>query len=234
MKSKQKTPRTRSSSLPVRRRILIVDDHPITRYGLTQLLNHEPDLIVCGEADSAQRAFSAIKPPLPDVVVADLGMPGKSVIELLKDLRALYPDLPVLILSTHDESIYAERLVRAGARGYIMKSEGGANLLKAIRQVLQGQPYLSPALAAKAFETFGRGRVQAADSMLSQLTDREFEVFQLLGEGKTNREVAEQLSLSPKTVEVHRLSLFRKLHLKSAAQLIRYAVAYQQGSIQPR
>ena len=214
-----------------RRRVFIVDDHPITRYGLTQLLNGEPDLCVCGESAEAQQALAAIKPPLPDLVVADVAMPGKSVIEFLKDLRAFHPGVPVLILSTHEESIYAERLIRAGARGYIMKSEGGANLLKAIRLVLQGQPYLSAAMSAHMFEALGGRRAAMGEATLGKLTDREFEVFQLLGEGKTNREVAKQLCLSPKTVETHRLNLCRKLNCKTPPQLIRYAVEYERGGI---
>ena len=128
--------------VPTRRRVFIVDDHPITRYGLSQLLQGEPDLAVWGEAGDATEAFAALKPPLPELVLADLAMPGRSVVEFIKDLRALHPELPVLILSTHDETVYAERVVRAGAWGYVMKSEGGKNLLKTIRQVLQGQPYL--------------------------------------------------------------------------------------------
>ncbi len=214
-----------------RRRIFIVDDHPITRYGLSQLLNHEPDLAVCGEAADARQALSAIRPPLPDLVVADVAMPGQSVIEFLKDLKVLHPQVPVLILSTYDESIYAERMVRAGAHGYIMKSEGGASLLQAIRQVLQGQPYLSPAMTIRMVETLGGRRDGIVPSPLGKLTDREFEILQCLGQGKTNRQVAKQLCVSPKTVEAHRLSLYRKLNLRTVGQLIRYAVQLERQSV---
>ncbi len=211
-----------------RRRVFLVDDHPITRYGLAQLIGREPDLTVCGEASTAQEAFSSMHPPLPDLVVADVAMAGKSVIEFLKDLRAVHPGVPVLILSMHDEMVYAERLIRAGARGYIMKSEGGASLLKAIRQVLEGRPYLSEGLSAQLFETLAGRTLHAGTSVLGRLTDREFEIFHLLGHGKTNREMARQLCISPKTVEVHRLSLCSKLRLKTPAQLIRYAVQWHE------
>ena len=231
-KSSSSPPNSKSGAC--RRRIFIVDDHPITRYGLAQMLNQEPDLVICGEAETAQQAFTALKPPLPHLVVADVAMPGQSIIEFLKNLKAQYRDLPVLILSTHDESIYAERLMRAGARGYIMKSEGGANLLKAIRQVLQGQPYLSVAMSTKVLEAFGGRSARVAESVLGKLTDREFEVFQLLGEGKTNREVARQLCISPKTVEAHRLNLSQKLKIKTPAQLIRFAVEHKQDEFLPR
>ena len=222
----------RPDSTPSRgRRIFIVDDHPITRYGLSQLLNHEPDLVVCGEAADARQALSAIRPPLPDLVVADVAMPGQSVIELLKDLKTLHPEMPVLILSTYDETIYAERMVRAGAHGYIMKSAGGAHLLQAIRQVLHGQPFLSPAMTTRMFESLGGRRERAEISPLARLTDREFEILQCLGQGRTNRQVAKQLCVSPKTVEAHRLSLYRKLNLKTLGQLIRYAVQLERESV---
>lgn len=214
-----------------RRRIFIVDDHPITRYGLTQLFRQEPDLMVCGEAEDARQALSALRPPLPDLVLADVAMPGQSVIEFLKDLRTLHPELPVLILSTYDENIYAERMVRAGAHGYIMKSEGGNKLLQAVRQVLRGQPYLSPAMTTRLFETLGGRRPAAVASPLAKLTDREFEILQCLGQGKTNRQVARQLCVSPKTVEAHRLSLYRKLNLRTVGQLIRYAVQMERESL---
>jgi DNA-binding NarL/FixJ family response regulator len=218
-----------------RRRIFIVDDHPITRMGLVQLLNGEPDLVACGEAAEARQALAAFQLPLPDLVVADVAMPGQSVIEFLKDVKKLHPELPVLILSTHDETIYARRLVRAGARGYIMKSEGGASLLQAIRQVLEGRPYLSSAMTKRAFEAFGGGpSPRTEQSVLSQLTDREFEVLQCLGQGKSNREVGRQLCISPKTVETHRLNLCRKLNLKTAGQLIRYALQCEQNGVRMR
>ncbi len=140
------------SPASTRRRIFVLDDHPIMRYGLKQLLNREPDLMVSGEAGEAEEALATLEPPLPDLVLADVGLPGKSVEEFLEELRARHPAVPVLILSTHDETLHAERLMRAGARGYIMKSEGGAHLLKAIRQVMKGETYLSRAMMTKLSE----------------------------------------------------------------------------------
>lgn len=214
------------------RGILIVEDHPVTRMGLSQLIRGESDLRVLGEAGTADAALACLAkmpPPLPDLVVADISMPGKNVIEFIKDLHVLHPRVSVLILSMHDESVYAERLLRAGARGYVMKSEGGDVLLKAIRQVLKGEPYLSRAMSAQVIDALGGHHREADDVSLGSLTDREFEVFELLGDGKTNREVAKQLSISPKTVEAHRVNLSRKLQLGTSAQLIRRAVLYSQG-----
>jgi DNA-binding NarL/FixJ family response regulator len=225
---RQQAPASGPAPTPARRRIFIVDDHPIMRYGLTQLLSHEPDLAVCGEAEEARQALSRIKAPLPELVVADVGMPGQSVVEFIKDLKALHPGLPVLVLSTYDETIYAERMVRAGARGYIMKSEGGTLLLKAIRQVLAGQPYLSPAMTARVFDSFGGRRERPGAAAPAKLSDREFEILQYLGQGKSNRQVAKELCLSPKTVEAHRLNLYRKLNFKTPGQLVRYAVQLEQ------
>jgi len=217
-----------------RRRVFIIDDHPIVRVGLRQLIEHEPDLTVCGEADAVQPALAALRAPLPDLILADVAMPGRSILDFLKDLRTMHPTLPVLVLSTHDEGTYAERLIRAGARGYIMKSEGGARLLEAIRRVLGGEPYLSTAMSTRLFEAFGHRRSLTNGVTMSDLTDREFEVLQLLGDGKTSREVAVQLGVSPKTVEAHRLNLGRKLGAKTAAQLMRLAVLYRQHGTIPR
>jgi DNA-binding NarL/FixJ family response regulator len=219
----------------LRRGIFIVEDHPVTRMGLSHLIRGEPDLRVVGEAgtaDAALAAIAGIRSPWPDLVVADISMPGKNVIEFIKDLHALHPEVAVLIFSMHDESVYAERMVRAGARGYIMKSEGGGALLQAIRQVLRGEPYLSRAMSAQVIEALGGHHRAEDDVSLGSLTDREFEVFELLGEGKTNREVAKQLSISPKTVEAHRMNLSRKLQFGTAAQLMRRAVLYSQAKSQ--
>jgi len=217
-----------------RRRIFIIDDHPIVRFGLRRMIEHEPDLTVCGEAEAVQPALSALRDPLPDLVLADVGMPGRSILDFLKDLRAMHPTVPVLVLSMHDEATYAERMIRAGARGYIMKSEGGSRLLEAIRRVLDGEPYLSTAMSARLFEAFGQRRSLANGATMTDLTDREFEVLQLLGDGKTSREVATQLGVSPKTIEAHRLNLGRKLGARTAAQLMRLAVLYRQNGTIPR
>lgn len=217
----------------LKRSILVVDDHPMMRQGLAQLINHEPDLTVCCEADTAERALEIIAETKPDLVLADVTLPGKSGLELIKDLRALEPGLPVLVISMHDESVYAERVLRAGARGYIMKQEGGKKLMQAIRQVLGGQIYVSEKMSAEILEMFS-GRRSHSRSPVGNLTDREFEIFQVIGQGRSTREIAQQLHLSVKTVEVHRLNIKSKLKLATATELIRYAVRWVelQGGVQ--
>ena len=208
-----------------RTRILIVDDHPITRYGLIQLINHEPDLLVCGEAESAQQALAILKSTQPVLVLADLTMPGKSGLDFIKDVQALHPGVAVLVMSMHDESIYAERVLRAGGRGYIMKSEGGEKLLEAIRLVLGGQIYVSKRISATILDAFAcRSRPGVATPGV--LSDREFEVFQLIGQGLTTREIARRLNLSGKTVGTHRLHIKEKLRLQTGAELIKQAVRW--------
>ena len=211
---------------PSKRKVLIVDDHPIMRQGLAQLINHEPDLIVSGEAEDAPAAMTAIEQLRPDLVTVDITLPGKGGLELIKDIRALHPELAMLVVSMHDESLYAERVLRAGARGYIMKQEGGKLLMQAIRQVLDGQIYVSNKMSVRIVETFAAGRPAHEKSPLENLTDREFEVFHLIGEGRGTRQIAEQLHLSVKTVEVHRLHIKEKLKLTNAPSLVRYAVRW--------
>ena len=210
----------------VRTRILVVDDHPMMRQGLAALINNERDLTVCCEAESAQQALATIARERPDLVLADITLPDKSGLELIKDLQVLHPGLRVLVVSMHDESIYAERVLRAGGRGYIMKQEGGKRLMEAIRQVLGGQVYVSARMSARILEMFSSGRGSSGGSIVEKLTDREFEVFQLIGQGQGTRDIAEKLHLSVKTVEVHRLHIKEKLELKTAAELIRFAVRW--------
>jgi DNA-binding NarL/FixJ family response regulator len=212
-----------------RKRVLIVDDHPMMRQGLAQLIGAEPDLAVCGEAENAEHALDAINNLKPDLVLADISLPGKNGLELIKDFQAIKPSLPVLIISMHDESLYAERVLRAGGRGYIMKQEGGKKLMLAIRQVLSGKIYVSEKMSAEILETFSGHRAGTELSPVEKLTDREFEVFQLISQGKGTRETAEKLHLSVKTVEVHRANIKAKLKLKSAAELIRYAVRWSES-----
>jgi len=211
---------------PEKRRILIVDDHPMMRQGLAQLINSEPDLTVCCEADTARQAFEAIAQGRPDLALVDISLPDKSGLELIKDLHALYPDLRVLVVSMHDESLYAERVLRAGGRGYVMKQEGGRKLMEAIRHVLSGQIYVSEKMSARILEIFSGGRRDNSGSPIGRLTDREFEVFQLIGQGKGTREIAEHLRLSVKTVEVHRANIKEKLGIKTATDLVRFAVRW--------
>jgi DNA-binding NarL/FixJ family response regulator len=212
-----------------RRKVLIVDDHPIMRQGLAQLINNEPDLCVCCEASTAGQALEVVANGSPDLVLADLSLPDKNGLELIKDISALRPDLPVLVLSMHDEAIYAERALRAGARGYLMKQEGAAKVLAAIRRVLAGQVSVSDAMSAKILDLFSGRRPARESSLVERLTDREFEVFELLGQGKGSREIADHLHLSIKTVEVHRANIKHKLGIKTAPELIRQAVRWVEG-----
>lgn len=214
---------------PGNKRILIVDDHPMMREGLAQLIEQEPDLRACCQADTAAQAMASISANRPDLVLLDISLPDKSGLELIKDVQALHPGLPILVVSMHDETLYAERVLRSGGRGYIMKQEGGKKLMQAIRQVLGGQIYVSEKIGAKILEVFSGRRAQGARSPVEQLTDREFEVFQLLGQGKSTRELAQHLHLSVKTIEVHRANIKKKLTLKSGADLVRYAIRWTEA-----
>jgi DNA-binding NarL/FixJ family response regulator len=207
-------------------RVLVVDDHPMTRYGVARLVEQEPDLIVCGEAENAPRAFAAVRTLKPHLVLADLTMPDGEGLEFIKDLKALHPDVAVLVLSMHDEALYAERALRAAARGYIMKSEGGEKLIEAIRQVLRGKTYVSENMSGKVLEIFSGRTRRADDTTIGKLTDRELEVFRLIGQGLTTREIGQRLRLSTKTVETHRMHVRGKLGLTSGPALIKYAVRW--------
>ncbi len=210
------------------KRLLIVDDHPMMRQGLTQLIDNEPDLRVGAEADSAAAALELVIRQKFDLVVLDVSLPDKNGLEVIKDLRAQKPDLAVLVVSMHDEALYAERVLRAGARGYLMKQEGGKKILAAIRQVLAGQISVSEKMSAQILEIFS-GRRTGSASPVERLSDREFEVFQLVGQGRGTREIAAHLHLSVKTVEVHRANIKTKLQLRSAVELVRFAVRWAEA-----
>ena len=207
------------------RRVLIVDDHPMMRNGLTQLIDTEPDLKAAWQADNAGQAMEIIASQRPDLVLVDISLPDRSGVELIKDIHSLHPGMPILVFSMHDETLYAERVLRAGARGYIMKQEGGNTLLQAMRQVLAGHIYLSSEMSAKALEVFS-GHRPDVQSPVERLSDREFEVFQLIGQGFGTREIAHRLHLSVKTVEVHRANIRKRLELKTGHDLIRYAIRW--------
>ena len=208
------------------KRLLIVDDHPMMRTGLAQLIGNEPDLKVVAEADNAGQALTAVAKNQFDLALLDISLPDKNGLELIKDLRALRPELLILVVSMHDEMIYAERVLRAGGRGYIMKQEGGEKFLRAIRQVLGGQVYVSEKMSARILEIFSGRPTKNSSSPVQNLSDREFEVFQLIGQGIGTRDIAGQLHLSVKTVEVHRANIKRKLNLKTATDLVRQAVRW--------
>mgnify|MGYP002787845877 CR=1 FL=1 len=226
---KTATPSSAASAAPLapaRKRLLVVDDHPFMRAGLAQLIDRQPDMHVCCEAGNPVEALQALARSLPDLVLTDITMPGRSGVEFVKDMLALYPSLPVLVISMHDESIYAERMLRAGARGYIMKEAGGEALLAALRQVLAGQIYVSAKLSARLLENLSAGRPRGSSSPIAKLTDREFEIFQLIGHGKSTHDIAAQLGLSTKTVDVHRANIKGKLGLPDMTALVRHAVRW--------
>ncbi|MDP1592545.1 MAG: response regulator transcription factor [Prosthecobacter sp.] len=211
----------------MKRRVLIVDDHPIFREGITQLINHQPDLHVCGGVCSAAQALSSVEELQPDMLIVDISIEGTNGIELIKSIRAQYPALPALMLSSHDENLYAERALRAGARGYIMKAASSEQVVEAIRRVLSGALYLSETIGGRLLDTFINGRApNGSTSAVEQLSDRELEIFRALGEGRSTREIARALFLSVKTVETHRAHIKEKLKVQSAAEMIRAAVEW--------
>jgi len=210
-------------------KIFLVDDHPLVREWLTNLIHQQPDLVVCGEAEDAPQAIQEITVQKPDVAIVDISLKEGSGIELIKRLKLLQPNLAIIVLSMHDEELYAERALRAGARGYIMKRETAKKIILAIRQVLDGKLYMSKNLAAAFAEKFVDGRLPASGSLIEQLTDRELEVFQLLGKGCETRQVAQTMMVSIKTVQTHCAHIKEKLKLTNAAELLREAVRWQEN-----
>ena len=211
-------------------KIMIVDDHAIVLHGLKELINSEPDLEVTMTADSAERALEMLKEQRPDVVVTDISMPGLSGLELIKEIAKLHADLPTLVLSMHDELVHGERALRAGAKGYLVKQEAPESVIKAIRMVLAGERYLSERMQSLLAQR-GRGRLANQPlSVLSGLTDREHEIFRLIGIGLSTSEIAAKLNRSVKTVEAHRANLKRKLGLRNALELNRFAANWTDRS----
>ncbi len=215
-----------ASMRPEKRKVLIVDDHPIVRQGLRLMINDEPDLIVCGEAQSEREARAAIRELEPDVVIVDLSLAQGDGLELVRDVHAQRAGLPMLVLSMHDELIFAERLLAAGASGYIMKQAASDQLLVALRKVLAGGTYLSEAFAQNLQRARAAGVGGGAGGIdpVKRLSNRELQVLSLIGRGQSSREAAEGLGLSVKTIETHRQSLKRKLNLATNAQLLQYAI----------
>lgn len=215
-----------AESRATKARVLLVDDHPIVRQGLGQLINEEPDLTICGEAEDFQAALTALDDTRPDVAIVDISLKDRSGIELVKEIRARKPELPILVLSMHDESLHAERVLRAGAKGYIMKQEATEQVMNAIRRVLRGEVYLSERMASRMVNRLVAGPQNVGGSPIERLSDREFEVFQMIGQGVGPSDIAEKLGLSVKTVETHRERIKEKLNLASGSELIRYAMQY--------
>jgi DNA-binding NarL/FixJ family response regulator len=218
--------RVHPATVPTRSRVFVVDDHPIVRQGLALMINREPDLMVCGEAEEAQAALAALEELQPDVVVVDISLPGPDGIDLVKAIRARDGAVPVLVLSMHDESIYAARALRAGANGYIMKQEATERVLIAIRRILEGDVYLSNSAASRVVNQYVRGATDAIPSPVSVLSDRELEVFRLIGQAHGTREIADVLHLSIKTVETYQTHIKEKLSLRNARELVQHAVEW--------
>lgn len=212
-----------------RKRLLIVDDHPLLRAGLTQYVNRQPDMVCCAEADSGATTDSAIRRHKPDLVLLDLRLKSEDGLELIKSLKAQFHELPILVVSQCDEMVYAERALRAGALGYIMKEEATEEVLCAIRAVLSGELYLSRKMAIRLVQKSIETRPVAAGPGIESLTDRELQVFQLLGSGLTTRQIAMKLNLSFKTIETYRENLKHKLGLSGAQELVRRATDWVEG-----
>lgn len=211
-----------------RKRVLLVDDHAVVRYGIAHLINQQSDLVVCGEEENAANALSAIAKLRPDLVIADISLKDSSGLELMRNIKAQYSGMPVLVVSTHDESVYAEIAFRAGALGYLMKGDALDKVVSAIRRVLSGNVYVSDALAAKMLQHQIRGHNDIEQSPVKGLSDREMEVFQLIGQWKKTKEIAHELHLSIKTIEYYREQIKQKLDLKGAVELTQYATAWVQ------
>ena len=210
-------------------KVLLVDDHPLVREGLVNLISQQADLQICGEAGNEPQALELIRTAQPRVAIVDISLESGSGIELIKSIKALFPAVTVLVLSMHDESLYAERALRAGARGYVMKREAATKVIEAIRCVLAGQLYVSDKIAALMAEKFIEGRPAATASPIEQLSDRELEVFQLLGLGHSTRQIADHLHIGFKTVQAYCARIKEKLKLANATQLLREAIRWHES-----
>lgn len=210
-------------------RVLIVDDHPIVRQGLRRLIEQEDDLTVCGEAETTREAKTAIRELKPDVVIVDISLKQGDGIELVKDARAHYAQLPILVLSMHDETIYAERMLSAGSNGYIMKQAASDQFLVALRRVLEGGIYVSEVVGNSMIQKFASGGAYISANPIDRLSNRELQILHMIGRGLSTRQAAEALNLSVKTVESHRQRIKRKLNLSTGSQLVQYAVNWFSG-----
>ena len=205
-------------------RVLLVDDHAIVRQGLAELINDQPDLVTCGEADSPPQAMKVIAEMKPDIAVVDVSLNSGDGIDLCRQIQEQWPSIAILVLSMHDEALYAERALRAGASGYVMKQEPQETVMAAIRRVLRGETHLSEKMAAKLLRSFTGGRADTGTTPLERLSDRELQVFRLIGRGRSVKDIADELFLSPKTVETHKEHIKQKLNLDSSNDLLRYAI----------
>ena len=224
MKVNRRSKKQAGSTARVRHQILIVDDHPIVRQGLRRLIDQERDLAVCGEAESATEAKVALRELKPDVVIVDISLKQGDGIELVKDTRTHHSKLPILVLSMHDETIYAERMLSAGANGYIMKQAASDQLLTALRRVLEGGIYVSEVVSNSMIRKLASGGAYISTNPIDRLSNRELQILHMIGRGLSTRQAADALSLSVKTVESHRQRIKRKLNIATGSQLVQYAV----------
>lgn len=209
----------------MKKRIVIVEDHPIVSRGMAQLINFEEDICTVGEAETTFTAHEILERERPDLVLVDLSLKGGSGLELIKDIKKLYPKMMIIVVSLHDENVYAERVMRAGANGYIMKSEATESILTAIRQVLKGGIYLSPNMQTKMLNKIVSGINNSVDTV-DLLSDREFEVFEMVGKGITTKKTAMELNLSIKTIETYKSHIKTKLNIKGSTELIQFATEW--------
>lgn len=209
-----------------KQKVFVLDDHPIVRQGLALLINQEPDLVVSGQAEEAHSALKGIASCRPDIVIVDISLSGPDGLEVIKTIRTTDASLPVLVLSMHEETVYAERALRAGANGYIMKQEATDKVLVALRRILNHEIYVSERIASKLLRQYVSGTVTAKQSPVSELTDRELEVFRLIGEGHGTRQIADELHVSVKTVESYQAHIKEKLSLRSARELVQHAIQW--------
>jgi DNA-binding NarL/FixJ family response regulator len=215
--------------MPQKHKILLVDDHPLVREWLANLINQQKDLQICGEAANSSEALELTGTLKPDLVIVDISLEGGSGIELIKNIKVLHPGVLMIVLSMHDESLYAERALRAGARGYLMKREATKKVLQAIHSVLEGKLYMSERMHALMAEKFVEGKPSGSNSPVEQLSDRELEVFQLMGRGFSTRQIADELHVSFKTVQAFHARIKEKLNLTNATELLREAIRWHES-----
>lgn len=218
--------KTKNSVKSKKNSVFLVDDHPLVRQGLIQMINQEPDMLVCGEAEEANKALKGVSVKSPDLVIVDISLRGSNGIELIKNIKALHPFLPILVLSMHNENVYAQRALRAGALAYVMKEEAAEKVVLAIRKIMAGEIFVSEKVGAQMLHQIINGRSGKGGSPIDRLSDRELEVTQLIGEGNATRDIASKLNVSVKTVESHRAHIKEKLNLSNATELVQFSIQW--------
>lgn len=226
MKALHNQPPSPTKASPAKVRIAIVEDHTMMREGLKQFINDEPDMEVCWTAASVPEALAELQHCRPDMLTADITLPGRNGLELIKDVLAIAPGMPILVISMHDESLYTQRVLKCGAKGYIMKDAPHSDLMAAIRRVTQGKVWLSEKMSEEILDAFSGGAPKRRVDSVHKLSDREFEVFQLLGDGKSTNQIGESLHISTKTVDVHKSHIREKLGLEDSSAVLRHAIRW--------